>query len=185
MAAELVKGGTFFGVVRPWEKGDAEGTIDTIRSVYEEYGFTWEPEGYHADLYDVEGQYLSEGHRFWVFVQDGRVVGTAALESYPLLPGAPGETVVHEGKVRVAATDGSVERLYVHPEFRRRGIARELMAVVMEAARAADMTHLEVWSDKRFEGAHRLYEGLGAQVVGDRICDDPDVSPEWGLVLPL
>lgn len=172
-------------MVLPWSEGWAEGAVEAIRAVYEEYGFTWEPEGYHADLYDVRGQYLAEGHRFWVFVEDDRVWGTAALETYPRLPGAFGEAIEIAGKVRVAATDGSVERLYVHPAARRRGIASALMATVVETARADGRTALEVWSDKRFEAAHRLYEKLGAIQVGDRICDDPDVSPEWGLVLPL
>ena len=159
--------------------------METIREVYDEYGFTWEPEGYHADLYDVRGQYLADGHRFWVYVEGDEVLGTAALESYPRLPGAPGETTLADGKVRVAGTDGSVERLYVRPSARRRGIASTLMETVAVAARQDGRHALEVWSDKRFEGAHRLYERLGARVVGERICDDPDVSPEWGLVLPL
>ena len=172
-------------MVLPWEERWAEGAVGTIRAVYEEYGFTWEPEGYHADLYDVRGQYLAEGHRFWVFVSEGVVLGTAALETYAPLAGKVGETVQVGGKVRVAATDGSVERLYVHPRARRRGVARTLMETVTDAARQEGRTALEVWSDKRFTAAHRLYEGLGAKVVGERICDDPDVSPEWGLVLPL
>lgn len=172
-------------MVLPWSERWAEGAIETIRAVYEEYGFTWEPEGYHADLYDVRGQYLADGHRFWVYVHDDRVLGTAALETYPLLPGELGETVEVDGKVRVAATDGSVERLYVHPDGRRRGIATALMETVVEAAKADGRHALEVWSDKRFLSAHQLYAKLGATTVGDRICDDPDVSPEWGLVLPL
>lgn len=172
-------------MILPWDERWAEGAIETIRAVYEEYGFTWEPEGYHADLYDVRGQYLSDGHRFWVYVEDDEVLGTAALETYPPLPGEIGTIFVEEGKVRVAATDGSVERLYVHPKARRRGIAMALMQTVVDAAREDGRHALEVWSDKRFEGAHRLYERLGATVVGERICDDPDVSPEWGLVLPL
>ena len=172
-------------MVLPWSERWAEGAIEAIRLVYEEYGFTWEPKGYHADLFDVRGQYLVEGHRFWVYVEENRVLGTGALEAYPLLPGPLGKTVEIEGKVRVAATDGSVERLYVHPEARRRGIASALMETIMKAARTDDLTALEVWSDKRFLAAHRLYEKLGAREVGERICDDPDVSPEWGLVLPV
>ena len=172
-------------MILSWDERWAEGAISTIRAVYDEYGFTWEADGYHADLYDVRGQYLAEGHRFWVYVEEERVLGTAALESYRLIPGAFGETAWLDGKVRVAATDGSVERLYVHPEARRRGIAMKLMRMVMDVARGDGRTALEVWSDKRFEAAHRLYEGMGATVVGERICDDPDVSPEWGLVLPL
>ena len=172
-------------MILSWDERWAEGTIETIRAVYDEYGFTWEPHGYHADLYDVRGQYLAQGHRFWVFVEGERVLGTAALETYPMIPGVAGEAVWAGGKVRVAATDGSVERLYVHPDARRRGVARGLMEVVAAVARREGRTALEVWSDKRFEAAHRLYEGLGATVVGERICDDPDVSPEWGLILPL
>jgi hypothetical protein len=42
---------------------------------------------------------------------------------------------------------------------------------------------MELWSDKRFEDAHRLYQKLGARVVGERICHDPDQSPEWGLAI--
>lgn len=170
-------------MVLPWSEEWAEGAVETIRAVYEEYGFTWDPDGYHADLYDVRGQYLSEGHRFWVYVREGKVVGTIALELFPMLPGVLGETVAVDGKVRVAAADGSVERLYVHPEARRGGVATALMNTVLQSAQ--DRITLEVWSDKRFEGAHRLYEKLGAIHVGDRICDDPDVSPEWGLALPL
>ncbi len=170
-------------MILPWSERWAEGAIETIRAVYEEYGFTWEPEGYHADLYDVRGQYLADGHRFWVYVEGDEVLGTAALETYPRLPGQVGTTVIADGKVRVAATDGSVERVYVHPSVRRQGIARALMATVVETARLDGLTALEVWSDKRVQAAHRLYEGLGATVVGERICDDPDVSPEWGLVL--
>ena len=169
----------------PWSERWAEGAVETIRAVYEEYGFTWEPEGYHSDLYDVRGRYLADGHRFWVYVEGETVLGTAALETYLRLSGHVGETVVAGSKVRVAGTDGSVERLYVHPSARRRGIASVLMETVAMAAREDGCTALEVWSDKRFEGAHRLYEKLGARVVGERICDDPDVSPEWGLVMPL
>jgi putative acetyltransferase len=172
-------------VILPWAEEWAEGAIETIRAVYEEYHFTWDPEGYHADLYDVRGQYLADGHQFWVYVADGRVLGTAALEKYDLLPGVVGEAVEVEGKIRVAGTNGSVERLYVHPDGRRRGIATQLMNTVVEAARAEGVTALEVWSDKRFLSAHQLYAKLGAQQVGDRICDDPDVSPEWGLVMKL
>jgi hypothetical protein len=56
---------------------------------------------------------------------------------------------------------------------------------VLEEARAADRRRLAIWSDKRFADAHRLYERFGARVVAERVGDDPDKSPEWGLVLGL
>jgi hypothetical protein len=55
----------------------------------------------------------------------------------------------------------------------------------MNEARHRQCHALEIWSDKLFKEAHQLYEKLGAQCIGDRICPDPDQSPEWGYLLPL
>jgi hypothetical protein len=44
---------------------------------------------------------------------------------------------------------------------------------------------MEIWSDKRFAEAHALYRSLGAKLVGERICHDPEQSPEWGFLLDL
>jgi hypothetical protein len=44
---------------------------------------------------------------------------------------------------------------------------------------------MEIWSDKKLLDGHRLYEKVGAVLVGERLCHDPDQSPEWGLVLDL
>jgi len=44
---------------------------------------------------------------------------------------------------------------------------------------------VEIWSDKRFEQAHRLYQRFGARPVADRFIFDPDRCEEWGLVVDL
>jgi hypothetical protein len=44
---------------------------------------------------------------------------------------------------------------------------------------------MEIWSDKLLADAHRLYQRHGAEVVAERVHDDPDASAEWGLVLEL
>ncbi|MDQ3065832.1 MAG: GNAT family N-acetyltransferase, partial [Actinomycetota bacterium] len=93
---------------------------------------------------------------------EGRIVGTAGF-----------------------STRGSLERLYVLRAARGTGVGSALLAAVVEAARQAGQSQLEIWSDKRFEDAHRLYQRLGARVVGERVHDDPDSSHEWGLVLDL
>jgi uncharacterized protein (DUF885 family) len=56
---------------------------------------------------------------------------------------------------------------------------------VIEEARAHGRRKLAIWSDKRLEDAHRLYERLGACATAERVHDDPDQSHEWGLVLEL
>jgi GNAT superfamily N-acetyltransferase len=165
---------------------DSGAIIGVIKAVYDEYGFTWDPETYHADLYDLDGHYFSLGDLFWVAEVDGEVVGTVALEFFDPIPGEVGSLHYPEGKLpRVAGSDCSLERLYVHPNGRRRGVGSALNQKAIETARERGRTVMELWSDKRFGDAHRLYGRYGAEVVGDRICDDPDVSPEWGLVLKL
>ena len=144
--------------VRPAVAADSAAAAVVVRTVYDEYGFTWDEGGYHADLLDVEAAYAA----FFVAELDGRIVGTAGLSEH-----------------------GSLERFYVVPEARGAGAGSALLAAVAEEARSRGRARLEIWSDKRFEDAHRLYRRHGARVVGERVHDDPDSSHEWGLVLDL
>lgn len=171
--------------IRLATNADVDEVVRVIRAVYDEYGFAWEEGGYHADLYDLEGAYFQVGDLFYVAEWEGEMVGTAALELFPKIPGGQDTVVSHNGYRRVAGADCSIERLYVHPNGRRKGIGRALMARVVEDARDKGRTRMEIWSDQKFIDAHRLYERMGAKVVGERICDDPDESPEWGLILEL
>src|SRR2546429_10000537 len=69
---------------------------------------TFDPSGFDADLTDIRGSYLERGGRFWVLVDDGRVVGTVAA-----VPAGRGAC---EGK-----------RLYLLPPYRGRGLGRALL----------------------------------------------------------
>lgn len=171
--------------IRPATQSDVPSVVAVIKEVYQEYHFTWDPAGYHADLYDLETHYFSKGHLFWVAGTGGQIVATCALELFRVLPGAPGEIVVHEDERRIGASDCSLQRLYVRPSARVGGIGSGLLKKTIAEAKSRGRKQMEIWSDKRFEAAHRLYQREGASVVGDRICDDPDESPEWGLALPL
>jgi putative acetyltransferase len=164
---------------------DEPGVQAVIRAVYDEYGFTWDEASYHADLYDLDRHYFHQGDLFWVAAEGDQIVGTVALELFPELPGPVGEAIQFDGKVRVGGCDCSLERLYVHPSARGCGVGSKLIDTVLDEARRLGRTNLELWSDKRFGDAHRLYGRFGALLVGERICDDPDVSPEWGLVVRL
>lgn len=164
---------------------DVENVVSVIRPVYDEYNFTWDPAEYHADLYDLQAHYLDHGWPFWIMEIDGRAVGTVALTQHQSVPGELGTTIEVNDKVRVAGTDCELNRLYVHPDARRQGIGEELTKIVIDEAKRRGCRAMELWSDKRFGDAHRLYGRFGARVVGDRICDDPDVSPEWGLLIEL
>jgi putative acetyltransferase len=144
--------------VRRAVASDSAAAAEVVRVVYDEFGFTWDADGYHADLEDVEASYAA----FFVAEHDGRIVGTAGLTSH-----------------------GSLERLYVLSETRGSGAGTALLTAVVQEARRRGHVQLEIWSDKRFTDAHRLYERHGARVVAERRHDDPDASHEWGLVLQL
>jgi putative acetyltransferase len=172
-------------VIELWKPEHEAGAIEVVRSVFDEYGFTWDETDYHADLYDVPGHYLEDGCPFYVFLDEDQVAGTVALDLFPAIVGLAGNLVDQGGKTRIAGADCSLERLYVHPTARRKGVGSRLFVHVLQEAKRLGRSRMEIWSDKRFLDAHRLYQRFGAIVVGDRICDDPDESPEWGLVLDI
>ncbi len=86
--------------VRRAVASDSAAAAAIVRTVYEEFGFTWDEDGYHADLRDVEASYAA----FFVAEHDGRIVGTAGLTSH-----------------------GSLERLYVLSEARGSGAGSALL----------------------------------------------------------
>jgi putative acetyltransferase len=172
--------------VRLASNEDVPEAVRIVRSVYDEYGFTWDADDYHADLYDLEGYYAARGHLFYIAeTLGGKAVGTAALELFEPVPGPFGERVVYEGLVRIGGADCALQRLYVEPDSRRLGAGSALLNRTVEDAVANGRRLMEIWSDKKFEAAHRLYKRAGAFEVADRVCHDPDQSPEWGLALKL
>lgn len=173
-------------MIRAMRASDAPGVAEAVRLVYEEYGFTWDPEGYHADLFRAHEEYGPPNGCFWVAEREGGIAGCMGMLEIEPLPGETGTIVLDgEGVRRVAGCDGELVRLYVRPDQRRLGLGRALTLTGIEWARARGLRQIEMWSDKRFDKAHALYLDLGARIVGDRVCDDPDESPEWGLILPL
>ena len=174
-----------FFTIRLATGNDSLDAASVVQAVFFEYGFTWDPSDYCADLCDLDTHYLSHGNPFWIAVVRSRIVATAALKMLDPLPGEIGTTEVSNGKVRACGADCSLERLYVRADFRGLGIGRGLFETTIEEANRLGRRAMEIWSDKKLENAHRLYGYYGANSLGDRICDDPDESPEWGFVLRL
>ena len=171
--------------IRRATEQDIPDVCRVVKAVYDEYGFEWDPEGYHWDLYNLKEAYDDHGDEFYVGEFDGKVVGTVAYERFETIPGEPGNITYYDGYVRVAGANCSLERLYIPSEFRGMKLGRKLTEFVLDRARSDGRSVLELWSDKRFEVAHKLYESIGANIIGERICDDPEQSEEWGLVLML
>jgi putative acetyltransferase len=170
--------------IRLATRADEPGIQFVIKTVFEEYGWPWEAEDYHSDLYDIDSAYFEDGGKFWVYELDGQVVGTVALDVFEMIPGEKGIAMI-DGLERIAGADCSVERLYLLPEYRGRKIGYELWTQVVDGAKSLGRNRMEIWSDKLLESAHALYGRVGAKQVGDRLCPSPDQSPEWGFALDL
>ncbi len=136
-----------------------------VEDVFREFRFTWDPGGYHWDVLNPERAYPPPDAYFEVAVEDGQVIGT----------------------VGGSRRDGIAElkRLYLLDRHRGRGIGIILLERFLAWARSGGCVRAILWSDKRFTDAHRLYGKAGFRVMGDRVCDDPDRSPEWGYALDL
>lgn len=173
--------------VRLYRVPDVPGVVRAVREVYDEYGFSWDPDGYHYDLYHLDESYGNPRHAFYVAeAERGEIMGCVGLGLHALFRGDVGELIRGDsGLPRLGGTDCSLLRLYVRPSARRQGVGTALLKAVLADAGNRQRKVMEIWSDKRFEDAHRLYQRLGARSVSERICDDPDRSPEWGLVLPV
>jgi ribosomal protein S18 acetylase RimI-like enzyme len=103
------------------------------------------------------------GRRFvWVAVTNGRIVGTVQLDTN--LP--PNQ-----------AHRGEVAKLLVHPDFRRRCIARQLMETLEERARSIGK-NLVTLDTRTGDAAEPLYRSLGYHVAGviPGYCRAPDAD---------
>jgi GNAT superfamily N-acetyltransferase len=170
--------------VRPYEDRDQTAVVEAVRTVFGEYGFIWEPEGYNSDLYNVPREYQNESAEFFVGEVDGEVVGCGGVLFFPPIPGELGG-LTEEEYPRVCGADCEVVRVYVHPRGRRRGVGTAIFERVMTAARERGCKVMEIWSDRLLLDAHRMYERYGAVRVGTRICPPPDKTPEFGMYLQL
>jgi len=145
----------------PYQATHRDGIIRVVRMVYDEYGFTWDADGYHRDLYDIEGHYLAGGGMFWVVLSDVSVVGCAG--------------------VKLHGEECELHRMYLLREFRGRGLGHRLLELAVAYGRSAGCRRMRAWSDVKLTDAHRLYLRSGFVQRGERICDDPDQSREHGF----
>lgn len=147
--------------VLAYEPALAAGIVEVVRRVHDEYGFTWDAGGYHRDLYDIDACYLKDGGMFWALCSGRGVVGCVGVTLH-----------------------GSVcelHRLYLLREVRRQGWGRRLLHMTEDYGRLNGCRRMICWSDVLLKDAHRLYLHEGFTQEGERICDDPDQSREYGF----
>lgn len=92
---------------------------------------------------------------FWCAEQAGEQSGEQTAEQGGEIVGCVGYTPSKEG------AGIELKKLYVRGDQRRHGLGARLVDRVEEAARGRGAAFVELWSDVKFETAHRFYERRG------------------------
>jgi GNAT superfamily N-acetyltransferase len=150
--------------VTPATADDAPGVVALVGRVYAEYRFVYDPAIEVPDLLAFARHYQPPQGAFFV-VRDsaGLVVGSAGVE-------------------RLDARAAELHRLYLDAALRGRGTGRALVEAALDWCRGQGVERLLLWSDTRFDLAHRLYERMGFRLMGERVLpEDVNQTREYGF----
>jgi putative acetyltransferase len=148
-------------VVASAAAGEIPGIIALIGRVYAEYGLVYEPTTEVPDLLAFDRHYAPPRGAFFVVRDGGRIVGSVGVD-------------------RLGEDAAELHRLYLDADVRGRGLGRVLVERVLEWCRAEAIARVSLWSDTRFDLAHRLYERMGFMRTGQReLPGDPNETREY------
>jgi GNAT superfamily N-acetyltransferase len=155
-------------VLRAGRDGDADGFIALIFACWAEYpGCVMDLDGEVPELRALASYYGAKGGALWAAEQDGLVVGMVGTA--PLGDGC-----------------WEICKMYAYAEQRGTGLAQGLIAAAEGHARGRGATAMRLWSDTRFDRAHRFYEKCSYVRAGPiRVLDDLSHSLEFEYAKPL
>ena len=167
--------------IRDARDEDGPALVGIIGRVFTEYpGCVLDVDGEMPELRAIASSFRRQGGRFWVAT---RRADPAGAEGSPEKPGSASSALgdpSRAGDARIGErivgcvglspavpssppSPGGVElrKLYVDRRERGAGIGRALCECVEREARLRGAAFVELWTDTRFEAAHRLYAARG------------------------
>lgn len=155
--------------LRLGQDADADAFITLIGGCWSEYpGCVLDVDGELPELRALASYFAEAGGTLWACERDGRVVGMVAT--------------------RPLREDGAWEicRMYVAAAERGTGLAQRLLETAERHAADAGAQRIVLWTDTRFDRAHRFYEKRGYVRQGSiRILDDASKSLEFRYAKPI
>ena len=153
--------------LRPGRDGDTAGFIALIGACWAEYpGCILDVDGELPELRALASHYTHKGGALWAAEDAGRIVGM--IGTAPLGDGA-----------------WELTKVYVDAAYRGTGLAQTLMATAETHARTAGAQDFKLWTDTRFDRAHRFYEKRGYVRAGPiRVLQDISNSLEFPYMKP-
>jgi GNAT superfamily N-acetyltransferase len=154
--------------IRPGRDTDADAFIDLIGGCWAEYpGCVMDVDGENPELRALATYYAGKGGALWAAEEAGRLIGMVATR--PLDDGA-----------------WEICRVYVARAARGTGLAHRLLDTAEAHARTQGAERLDLWSDTRFDAAHRFYEKRGYLRRGPvRVLGDLSNSIEFHYSRPV
>jgi GNAT superfamily N-acetyltransferase len=157
------------GPIRPGRDSDAAGYIALIGACWGEYpGCVLDVDNEAPELRALATHFAGRGGALWAAEVAGAVVGMVATA--PLNYDESWE----------------ISRMYVAATHRGTGLAADLLRTAERHARAAGARRIVLWTDTRFETAHRFYEKHSYVRAGSiRVLDDRSRSLEFRYAKPI
>jgi len=156
--------------IRDGRDSDAAGFIALIDACWSEYpGCVMDLDGEVPELRALASYVADKQGRLWAAEDEaGKIVGMVA--TYPL------------GADRA----WEIGRMYVDRAHRGTGLASRLLAGAEAHARTQGAARIVLWTDTRFEAAHRFYEKNSYVRSGSiRVLDDLSKSLEFRYTKPI
>lgn len=151
-----------------------EADLDGARGVmfdtfYREFGYGYRPE-WHADAVDLKAAYLEpKRHALFVVAKGDEIVATTGVRA--VAPASPPHPAWLAERYAGGAT-AQLFRVYVRPEHRRCGLARELVRAATEfVANEPTYSVLYLHTDTRVPGAEGFWRSVATEVYDNRDGD--------------
>ncbi len=135
-----------FHLVQPADLDAIQHARELFEAYQRELGLDLCFQGFTEELAELPGKYRTPEGRLYLAYQGTTPIACAALR--PLEPGV-----------------AEVKRMYVHPEWRGEGIARNLLLMLMKAAEVEGYETVRLDSLRRLEPAVKLYESFGFREI--------------------
>ncbi len=130
--------------LRPAEERDSPALVRLVDALYRDYpGCVLLVDEEEPELRRPAAAYAPEG-AWWVVEQGGELVASVAIRPSAYRPGW-----------------GELRKLYVDRRAQGQGLGQSLLRFAESEMAGRGWQHLHLWTDSRFDAAHRLYDRAG------------------------